>query len=220
MGYQLNFDAVWRSFGDLLWGLALSLEMAFVAIAIGCLIGLVVAFALVSRSAVIRWPASAYVTALRNTPILVLILFVYFALPQVGVTLDKIESFVATLAIYSGAYLAEVFRSGLAAIPAGQQEAGLAIGLTRSQIRLHVILPLMFRNALPALGSTMISLFKDTSLAAAISVPELTYEARKINVETFRVVETWIVATCIYVAVCSLLAALLRFVERRMAIPR
>ena len=220
MGYQLNFDAVWRSFGDLLWGLALSLEMAIVAIAIGCLIGLVVAFALVAKARLVRWPANVYVTALRNTPILVLILFVYFALPQVGVTMGKVQSFIATLAVYSGAYLAEVFRSGLAAIPAGQQEAGLAIGLTQGQIRLYVILPLMVRNALPAMGSTMISLFKDTSLAAAISVPELTYEARKINVETFRVVETWIVATGIYVATCSLMAALLRLLERRMAIPR
>ena len=220
MGYQLNFDAVWRSFGDLLWGLALSLEMAFVAIAVGCVIGLVVAFALVSKLRPVRWTAGVYVTILRNTPILVLILFAYFALPQLGVTMGKVESFVATLAIYSGAYLAEVFRSGLAAIPAGQEEAGLAIGLRHSQIRVYVILPQMFRNALPALGNTVISLFKDTSLAAAISVPELTYEARKINVETFRVVETWIVATGIYVTTCTVMAAILRYVERRMAIPR
>ncbi|MEF2553345.1 amino acid ABC transporter permease [Aurantimonas sp. A2-1-M11] len=220
MGYQLNFDAVWRSFDDLLWGLALSLQMAVLAIAIGCLIGLVVAFALVSKLRVVRWPARVYVTILRNTPILILILFAYFALPQVGVTLGKVESFIATLAIYSGAYLAEVFRSGLVAIPVGQEEAGLAIGLRRSQIRVYVILPLMFRNALPALGNTVISLFKDTSLAAVISVPELTYEARKINVETFRVVETWIVAAGIYVLTCTLMGAILRFVERRMAIPR
>ena len=220
MGYQLNFDAVWRSFGDLLWGLVLSLEMAVVAIAIGCLLGLVVAFALVSKLRLVRWPAGVYVTVLRNTPILILILFVYFALPQLGMTMGKVESFVATLAVYSGAYLAEVFRSGLAAIPAGQEEAGLAIGLRHSQIRFYVILPQMFRNALPALGSTVISLFKDTSLAAAISVPELTYEARKINVETFRVIETWLVATGIYVSTCTIMAAILRLVERRMAIPR
>jgi polar amino acid transport system permease protein len=73
---------------------------------------------------------------------------------------------------------------------------------------------------LPSLSGTFISLFKDTSLAAAIAVPELTFEARKINVETFRVIETWIVASCLYVATCALLAAALRQVERRLTVPR
>lgn len=220
MGYQLNFAAVWRSFDLLLEGLALSLGLAFAAILAGCLIGLVVAFGLVSKTMALRRPASLYVTVIRNTPILVLVLFSYFALPQLGVRLGKIESFVLTLAIYSGAYLAEVFRGGLLSVPPGQREAGLAIGLTEMQIRTSIILPLMLCNVLPSLSSTMISLFKDTSLAAAIAVPELTFEARKINVESFRVIETWIVASCLYVATCSLLAALMRAVERRLVVPR
>ena len=159
-----------------------------------------------------------YVTIIRNTPILVLVLFTYFALPQLGFRLGKIESFVFTLALYSGAYLAEVFRAGLLSIPGGLREAGLAIGLTEMQIRTSIIAPLMLRNVLPSLSSTIISLFKDTSLAAAIAVPELTFEARKINVETFRVIETWIVASCLYVVTCSILAALMREVERRLSV--
>ena len=149
-----------------------------------------------------------------------LILFTYFAMPQLGVRLGKIESFVVTLAVYSGAYLAEVFRGGLLSVPPGLREAGLAIGLTEMQIRGSIVIPLMIRNVLPSLSSTLISLFKDTSLAAAIAVPELTFEARKINVETFRVIETWIVASCLYVATCSVLAALLRRLEQRLNIPR
>ncbi|CAN0655312.1 amino acid ABC transporter permease [Nitratireductor sp. L1-7-SE] len=220
MGYTLNFSAVWRSFDQLLWGLLLSLELAIGAILIGAVIGLVTAFGLISKSGWARRPAALYVTVIRNLPILVLILFSYFALPQMGVRLGKIESFVATLAIYSGAYLAEVFRAGLLSIPNGLKEAGLAIGLTPMQIRTSIVIPLMFRNVLPSLSSTLISLFKDTSLAAAIAVPELTFEARKINVETFRVVETWIVASCLYVATCTVLAALMRMVERRLVISR
>lgn len=220
MGYTLNFSAVWRSFDQLLWGLLLSLELAIGAILIGAVIGLVTAFGLISKSGWARRPAALYVTVIRNLPILVLILFSYFALPQMGVRLGKIESFVATLAIYSGAYLAEVFRAGLLSIPNGLKEAGLAIGLTPMQIRTSIVIPLMFRNVLPSLSSTLISLFKDTSLAAAIAVPELTFEARKINVETFRVVETWIVASCLYVATCMVLAALMRMVERRLVISR
>jgi polar amino acid transport system permease protein len=88
------------------------------------------------------------------------------------------------------------------------------------QIRGAIILPVMIRNVLPSLGSTFISLFKDTSLAAAIAIPELTFEARKINAETFRVIETWIVVSLLYVATCSVLAALVRVAERRLSIPR
>jgi polar amino acid transport system permease protein len=135
-------------------------------------------------------------------------------------TLTKIDSFILTLAIYSGAYLAEVFRAGLLSVPVGLREAGLAIGLREMQIRGAIIFPLMVRNVLPSLGSTFISLFKDTSLAAAIAIPELTFEARKINVETFRVIETWIVVSLLYVATCSVLAALVRVAERRLSIPR
>jgi polar amino acid transport system permease protein len=220
MGYTLNFSAVWRSFDLLLEGLALSLGLAFLGIAIGCVIGLVTAFGLMSKKGLLRRPAQIYVTIVRNTPILVLILFAYFALPELGMRLGKIESFVATMAIYAGAYLAEIFRGGLLAVPRGLREAGLAIGLRQSQIRNSIVIPLMLRNVLPSLSSTMISLFKDTSLAAAIAVPELTFEARKINVESFRVIETWIVTSLLYVATCTVLAALLRQLEKRMAIPR
>jgi polar amino acid transport system permease protein len=220
MGYTLNFAAVWRSFDQLLEGLLLSLGLAFISILIGAALGLIVAFALTSKSGWLQRPAALYVTIIRNLPILVLVLFAFFALPQLGMRMGKIQSFIAVLSIYSGAYLAEVFRAGLLSIPKGLTEAGLAIGLTPMQIRVSIITPLMLRNVLPSLSSTIISLFKDTSLAAAIAVPELTFEARKINVETFRVIETWMVASGLYVVTCSVLAALMRVVERRLAVPR
>jgi polar amino acid transport system permease protein len=220
MGYTLNFAAVWRSFDLLLAGLGLSLALAFAAIALGAAIGLMVAFGLLAKNRIIRRGCGVYVTALRNTPILVLILFTFFALPGLGIRLGKIESFVLTLAVYSGAYLAEVFRGGLIALHPGLREAGLAIGLSEMQVRRLIVIPLMLRKVLPALGGTIISLFKDTSLAAVIAVPELTFAARKINVESFRVVETWIVASCLYIATCAILAALMRRLERRLATPR
>ncbi len=220
MGYTLNFSAVWRNFDFLLSGLALSLGLAIISILIGAMIGLLLAFALTSKSRIAVMPAQAYVTIIRNLPILVLVLFVFFALPQLGFRLDKVRSFVLVLSVYSGAYLAEVFRAGLLSIPKGLTEAGLSIGLTSMQIRGSIIAPLMLRNVLPSLSSTIISLFKDTSLAAAIAVPELTFAARKINVESFRVVETWLVTSALYVATCFLIAALMRLVERRLALPR
>ncbi|GGA62181.1 amino acid ABC transporter permease [Pelagibacterium lentulum] len=220
MNYNFNFNVVWRDWDLLASGLALGLFLAVVSIAIGCVLGLISAFGMVSRHRPLRWLALGYVSAIRNTPILVLILFTYFALPQLGFALDKIQSFIFTLAIYAGAYLAEVFRGGLLAIPKGLREGGLSIGLTETQIKAYIIVPVMMRNVLPSLSNNFISLFKDTSLAAAIAVPELTFYARKINVETFRVIETWMVTSLIYVFTCYLIANLLRRLETRIALPR
>jgi glutamine transport system permease protein len=219
LGYTLNFAAVWRDI-DLLWaGLGMGLLLALVSIAIGAVLGLAISFVLISKSR-FRPLAATYVSIFRNTPLLVLILFTYFALPQLGIRLGKLESFVATLALYAGAYLAEVFRGALLSVPAGLTEAGLSLGLRRWKIKLLIVIPVMLRTVLPSLSSTFISLFKDTSLAAAIAVPELTYYARKINNESFRVIEVWLVASLFYVGTCVLLALLLRLVERRMALPR
>jgi polar amino acid transport system permease protein len=219
MGYHLNFGAVWRDFDLLRSGLGLGLGLAIVSIFIGCWIGLAAAFAMNSKDATWRRIASCYVTVFRNLPPLFLILFAYFVLPRLGIRIGKIESFILTLAIYSGAYLAEVFRGALLALPRGLREAGLAIGLTEWQTKVWIIIvPVMVRNALPALSNNFISLFKDTSLAAAIAVPDLTFYARQINVHSFRVVETWLVASLMYVTACYLIAV--RFFERRLAIPR
>lgn len=220
MDYRLNFDAVWRDFDLLLSGLGLGLGLAVVSIFLGTLIGLVAAFAMLSERRLLRWIAVSYVTAIRNTPILVLIFFTFFALPQMGVRLGKIESFVFTLTFYAGAYLTEVFRGGLLSLPKGLREAGLAIGMTEWRTRISIIIPVMIRNVLPALGNNFISLFKDTSLAAAIAVPELTFYARQINVNTFRVIESWTVASLMYICACYVIAAGLRRLERNLAIPR
>jgi His/Glu/Gln/Arg/opine family amino acid ABC transporter permease subunit len=215
MGYTLNFAVVWANMPKLLGGLLLGLELALASLAIGTAIGVVGGFLSVGASRAGRLVAATYVAVVRNTPILVIVLMLYFALPDLGVQLDKVPSFVTALSLYSGAYLTEVFRAGLITVPKGLTEAGKAIGLTRLQIAVSVVSPVMLRNVLPALGSTFISLFKDTSIAAAIAVPELTFQARKINVESFRIVETWTVASGLYIATCFTMAALLRGLERR-----
>jgi polar amino acid transport system permease protein len=215
VAYYFNFGVIRANLDNFLWGLALGLALALAAIFIGTLIGLLCAFATMAKARMPSRLVGAYVSAIRNTPLLVIVLFVYFALPQLGIKLGKHESFVASLAVYAGAYLTEVFRAGLAGVPRGVVDAGRAIGLTGVQLALYVVSPIMLRNSLPALGTTFISLFKDTSLAAVIAVPELTYQARKLNTETFRVAEAWATASMLYLSTCLLIAAGLRQLERR-----
>jgi polar amino acid transport system permease protein len=219
MDYHVNFAVIWRNMPELWYGLGLDLYLALVSLAIGCVIGLVAAFASVSKTMAVRRVALGYVTAVRNLPILVIVLFVFFALPQISVALrlGKVTSFVVSLSLYAGAYLAEVFRGGLLAVPRGIVEAGMAIGLRPLQIKSTLVFPIMMRNALPSLGNNFISLFKDTSIASVIAVPELTYYATKINTETFRVVEAWSTAAVLYIATCYLIALVLRLLEKRYA---
>ena len=218
MDYYFRFGVIWANFDNLLFGLALGLALAFVAILAGTAIGMVCAFASTGRNRLISSAVGVYVSIIRNTPILVIVLLVFFALPQLGIRLDKYQSFAASLAVYAGAYLTEVFRAGLGGVPLGVIDAGRAIGLTSLQVAAYVTFPIMMRNSLPAMGTTFISLFKDTSIATVIAVPELTFQARKINVETFRVVEAWLAASALYVATCLIIAAGLRRIERRYAI--
>ena len=221
MTYQFNFDPIFRSFDKMLGGLWLGLWLAALSLAIGCIIGLLVAYGRQSNIKPLRWVLWFYVETIRNCPILLLIFFVYFGLPELGIFfLDKIDSFILTLSIYAGAYLSEVFRSGLSSIPVRYTEAAKAIGLRPWQRQRYVVLPVMFRITLPALANNLISLFKDTSLAAAIAIPELTFITRQINANTFRVMESWLTASVLYLVTCYAIAWLLRRVERRYAVIR
>jgi len=221
MGYALNFNLIWRHFDKLWGGLLLSLELAMISIAIGTVIGLVLAVWYVSAGRVVRAIIAAYVEFIRNVPLILLVYLVFYGLPTViDLAYNAQTSFVATLSLYSGAYLVEVFRSGLEAVPRGQLDAGKAIGLTPWQRLIHVRLPTMLRITLPALSNTFISLFKDTSIASVISVPELTFGAQWINFNTFRIVEVYLVTTAMYLVTGYILLFGLRLIERRFRAAR
>ena len=221
MRYQLSFNQIWRNFDKLSNGVILSLELAVIAILIGALIGLTLAVIYVSSGRVVRFVISAYVEFIRNVPLLLLVYLVFYGLPTVvNIAYDAPTSFIATLALYSGAYLVEVFRSGLDAVPKGLLDAGKAMGLTPWQRLLHVRLPTMTRITLPALSNTFISLFKDTSIASVIAVPELTWGAQWINNRTFRIVEVYAVTTVMYLVTGYAILFGLRMLERRFRVER
>jgi polar amino acid transport system permease protein len=221
MGYQLSFTQIWRNFDRLIGGVFLSLELAVISIIIGAIIGLALAVIYVSAGRIVRGIISAYVEFIRNVPLLLLVYLVFYGLPTVGgLSYGATESFIATLSLYAGAYLVEVFRSGLDAVPKGLIDAGKAMGLTPWQRLIYVRLPTMTRIILPALSNTFISLFKDTSIASVIAVPELTWGAQYINNRTFRIVEVYAVTTAIYLVVGYTILFGLRLLERRFRVER
>jgi polar amino acid transport system permease protein len=219
MLYHLNFNLIWRHFDKLGWGLVLSLELAVVSIAIGVVIGLLLALVFEWGGRPVRAAVSLYVEFVRNVPLILLVYLVFYGIPTVvDLRYNATTSFVATLSLYSGAYLVEIFRAGLAAIPRGLIDAGKAIGLTPLQRLIYVRLPTMFRVVLPALSNTFVSLFKDTSVASVLAVPELTYGAQWINFNTFRIVEVYAIVTPMYLVTGYGILAALRLLERRFAV--
>ena len=221
MTYHVNFNFIWKYFDRLSWGLVLSLELAVVCIALGMLIGLGGALLYLDGPRRLRPLVTAYVEFIRNVPLILLVYLVFYGVPSVGgFKYGPTESFVITLSVYAGAYLIEVFRAGLDAVPRGLIEAGKAIGLTPLQRLIHVRLPAMFRIVLPSLSNTFVSLFKDTSVASVIAVPELTYGAQWINFNTFRFVEVYAVVTPMYLVTGYTILFVLRRLERRYAVGR
>ena len=216
MEYHFNFTYIWRHFDRLTDGLILSLELALISILIGMVIGLALALLHTDFGWKARACVAVYVESLRNTPLLLLVYLVFYGIPSVGGFEYSAEtSFIITLSLYSGAYLVEVFRSGLAAVPTGLIEAGKAIGLTPWQRLLYIRVPTMFRICLPSLSNTYISLFKDTSIASVIAVPELTYGAQWINFNTFRIIEVYAVITPMYLVTGYVILVALRRLESR-----
>ena len=220
MDFYIDYSVIWRDMSALFYGLGIDIYMTLASVALGSLIGLVVAFALVSERKIFRVLSGTYVAVIRNVPLLIIVLFIYFGLPDAGFVFSEIPSFIFALTIYAGAYVAEVFRGGILAIPKGVGEAGMAIGMSNLQIILFLKIPILVRSTMPALSNTYISLFKDASVAAIIAVPELTFQIRRINLETFRTIEAWSTASVLYVVSCFLIAFMLRRVERRVAIPK
>lgn len=219
MDYHFNFSYIWRHFDRLLYGLALSLELALVSIGIGMIIGLLLALVYVESGKTIRFFVASYVELIRNSPLLLLVYLIFYGIPSIGwFQYSATTSFIVTLSIYSGAYLVEVFRSGLASVPEGLIDAGKAIGMKPWQRLISIRIPTMFRIILPALSNTYISLFKDTSIASVIAVPELMYGAQWINFNTFRIIEVYAVITPMYLVTGYVILLSLRQVEKKFAI--
>jgi glutamine transport system permease protein len=218
----MNFDwtVVVSALPDLLEGLRLTLLIALAGLAGGVALGIFSGVLLTYGSWLSAAPAHAYVTLIRGTPIVVQVMFVYFALPiMMGIRISATSAAITTLIVNSGAYNAEIVRGALGSVPIGLREAGLSMGVPFRTVLARVIAPLAFRRALPAMGNQFVSLVKDTSIFLVIGVGELTRRGQEIMAENFRAVEIWTAVAVIYLIVISLLALGLRLLERGVRLP-
>jgi polar amino acid transport system permease protein len=205
------------SFGPLFWAARYTLLISVLGIALGLVIGALICAAALSRTVWLRRFAALWVSFLRGVPLLVQLLLVYYLLPVIGINVPATVAAVVTVGICASAYISEIWRGAIMALPKGQAEAATAIGMEWHDIWTRVILPQAFTMSLPALVNELILLVKASSLVSVVGILEVTRASQAQAATTFRPLEVYLAAACIYLIINLCLAALGRYLEHRMA---
>lgn len=219
MRYDFDFSAPLSYWPDFVAGAATTLGLSLAPTVFGFLLGVLCALGTTGRSAWLARLCGIYVEAIRNTPLLVQIFIVYFGLASVGVKVDAFTAATAALVINVGAYTAEIVRAGINSIHPGQLEAAECLGLSRLQVLTRIVLPPAIERVYPALTSQYVLLMLASSITSQISAEELTAVANRIQSDTFRSVETYLIVAAAYLAL-SLVMRLVFWAASYIAFPR
>ncbi|MCF9000169.1 glutamine ABC transporter permease GlnP [Acinetobacter nectaris] len=217
----MDFDIsyVWQAIPILLQGLKLTIFISVIGLIFGFFIGIITGIGRAVGGKVISKLALIYIEIVRGTPIMVQVMFIYFALPlALPIHIEPITAAIVTITINSGAYIGEITRGSILSINKGFKEAGLALGLSRRETMTSIIIPLALRRMIPALGNQWIVSIKDTSLFLVIGVAELTRQGQEIIAGNFRSLEVWTAVAVLYLIVTLCLSFLLKIVEKKMRI--
>lgn len=198
----------------MLWAGWLAFQITILAILLSWALGLAAALMKNSRRMLLRAPAEFYIWFIRGTPSLIQIFIIYFGLPQLGIRMSPFTAGVIALGISSGAYVAEVVRSGLLAIPKGQWESAYAVGMPHSLMMRRIVLPQMVRIIIPPLTNEAVNTLKNTSLLSAITVVELTLYTQMAIAATFRPFDFYIMAALLYLALTTVLSRFAAWYEK------
>ncbi|MDP1732281.1 MAG: amino acid ABC transporter permease [Devosia sp.] len=217
--YKMDFSVVLQSWDLFLWGLWLTFAYTTASIVIGVVIGFAVCFSRLSNNWFIRLLARAYQEVFRCTPLLVQLLWFYYALPLLlGFSLDNTTAALLTLSLYAGSFYAEIFRGGILSIDRGQTEAAKAIAMSGRQTMWRIVMPQALKRMLPAFINQSVIQFKNTSLISVISVGELAYMAAVVNGQTYRPLEAYTVVAVLYFALLFPMTQVADYVERRLRV--
>lgn len=208
----------WRVISEhwnvLLDGLIVTLQISICALLVSIPIGIILGLCRISRNRVISFIAVCYVEIVRGVPLLVLLFWIYFVLGKF-LKMGPFLSGVVGLGLFSAAFIAEIVRAGIQAVPRGQMEAARSSGMTYFQAMRFIILPQAFRKVVPPMASQFITLIKDSSLVSVISVVDLTLIAKNVVATSFRALEVWTFVALMYFVVTFLLSQLINLIERR-----
>lgn len=214
---SIDIAYILESMPHLIFGAWVSIAIAGMSCLIGIILGTIIGFASTSNTIFIRLVILLYTTIIRGTPMLIQILFMYYALPQIaGISLSAFWAAVIAIGINSSAYISATVRSGINAVPIGQKEAAQVLGFSRLQTIIHIIIPQALKVIFPSLGNEFITLIKDSSLASIIGAPELTRQAGFIMSRSFDYLSIYTAVAVMYLVLTSALSLVLFFVERRM----
>ncbi|AMD00524.1 MULTISPECIES: glutamine ABC transporter permease GlnP [Halomonas] len=204
---------------QLLNGAKMTLFITLVGLSGGMVVGAIAGLMRTYGNWLLNYTAMIYIEVIRGTPIVVQVMFLYFALPVLAsIRIDPLTAAMIAIIINAGAYIAEIVRGSLQSISRGLAEAGLALGLPRWKVLVHIVGPLAFRRLIPPLGNQFIISLKDTSLFIVIGVSELTRTGQEIMAANFRAVEIWSAIAVMYLIMTGSLTLMLRYIERRMKI--
>ncbi|WP_241503995.1 amino acid ABC transporter permease [Pelagibaculum spongiae] len=217
-GDALGYTQSWQA-GPILQGVGVTLELSLYAGVLAIVIGTLTGLAKISPNPALRDFAGLYIEIIRGTPLLVQIFIVYFFIGTV-LDLERFTAGVIALSVFTGAYVAEIVRSGIEAINKGQMEAGRSLGLTYGQTMKDIILPQAFKQVLPPLAGQFINLIKDSSLVSVISITDLTKAGREVVSSTFSPFEVWICVAIMYFLLTSCLSFVVRRLEKKYAVSR
>lgn len=212
-------DIIVAAFPLLLKGLQVTLYIFVIAIILGFLIGLLVALLRLAPIKILNWIAKVYVDAIRGTPFIVQLFFIYFGVNSLNlISLDSTTAGIITVAINAGAYFAEIIRAGIQSIDKGQTEAARSIGFTGAQTMRYIVLPQAFRRMLPTITNQSIISLKDTSLLSVIGIADLTQQGQIQASATFEAFKIWLAVGVIYFIIIYLLTLIANFIERRVQV--
>jgi polar amino acid transport system permease protein len=212
-----SWDTAEAFLPELARGLLITVQAVVFGMLLALVLGLAWALAKRSERAWIRWPVIALTEFVRRTPLLVQLVFLYAALPEVGLDVPVLVAGTIGLGLHYSCYVAEVYRAGLESVPRGQWDAARALHLSSVQAYRHVILPQAVPPILPPLGNYLISMFKETPLLSAITVLEMLRRAAIFGKDTFRYLEPYTMVGVTYLVLSLLAASLVARLERRMA---
>ncbi|WP_394244181.1 amino acid ABC transporter permease [Vibrio astriarenae] len=214
-GDQLAEATEWR-IGPLTEGLIVTIKISLWSLLFAIVIGLFVGLMRISSNIALRKLAITYVELIRGTPLLVQIFIVYFFIGTV-LDLDRFTSGVIALSVFTAAYVAEIIRAGIQAIPKGQMEAARSLGMNYVQAMVYVILPQAFKRTLPPLAGQFINLIKDSSLVSVISITDLTKAGREVVSGSFAPFEVWFTVAALYLILTSSLSWAIQTLEKRLS---